>query len=161
MYERHVQEGRPLLWRVKKGMLFMLLPAVAMGVAGFLVPPGSKTDDGFPLNYFFWGMAAFWALTDAVMLAIFSSTNRRRIDLLENGLAGSARIISAERTGTIVNGDPVIALRLEVNDGFRGLYETIHKESVPVEELPQLKPGSEIAIRASRTKKGKLLLLLK
>jgi hypothetical protein len=139
----------------------MLLPAVAMGIAGFLVPSGSKTDDGFPMNYFYWGMAAFWALTDAVMLAIFSSINRRRMDLLENGLAGSARVISAERTGTLVNGNPVIALRLEVNDGFRGLYETIHREAIPVEELSQLKPGSEMAIRASRTKKGKLLLLLK
>jgi hypothetical protein len=123
MYERPVLEGRPLLRRVKKGMLLMLLPAVAMGIAGFLVPSGSKTDDGFPMNYFYWGMAAFWALTDAVML--------------------------------------VIALRLEVNDGFRGLYETIHREAIPVEELSQLKPGSEMAIRASRTKKGKLLLLLK
>jgi hypothetical protein len=153
-------EGRPLLWRTSKGMvILMLLPAVGMGITGFLVPAGSRTEDGFPLNCAFWAWAGFWMVTNVIMMVIFSRINSGRIDLLEHGLHGTAKVLSTKRTGTLMNDNPAMAIRFEVNDGFRGLYETVHKEAMPVEELDHLKAGSEIGIRASRTKKGKLLLL--
>jgi hypothetical protein len=138
----------------------MLLPAVGMGIAGLLVPPGSRTEDGLPLSFAFWAGAGFWTVTNVVMLIIFSRIDSGRIGLLEHGLHGTAKVLSMERTGTLMNDNPVIAIRLEVNDGFRGPYETVHKEAIPVDKLGQIKAGSEIGIRASRTRKGRLLLLL-
>jgi hypothetical protein len=155
-------EGKPLLWRANKGLMwFLLLPGLGMGIAGFLVAPGSKTDDGLPLNIFLWAMGGFWIVTNVLILTITAGVNRRRVDLLQNGYPGTARVLSIERTGTTINDNPVMAIRLEVNDGFHGLYETTHKEAIPVEELYQLRVGSVVDIRAHQTKTGKLLLLLK
>lgn len=147
------------MWRRSKSLIILtLLPAVGMVVAGLLVPPGTRTEDGLPLNYALWAGAGFWTVTNVVMLIIFSRIDSGRIDLLEHGLHGTAKVLSAERTGTLMNDNPVIAIRLEANGGFRGLYETVHKKAMPVEELDRLDAGSEIGIRASRTGIGKPLL---
>jgi hypothetical protein len=106
-------------------------------------------------------MAGFWILTSSVMLLIFSSINRRKVDLYKNGLAGTARILAAEQTGTTINDNPEMALTLEVNDGFRSPYTTMHKEAIPLLKLQQLQAGAEIEIRADRIRKGRLLLLLR
>ena len=80
--------------------------------------------------------------------------------LFEKGLDGRAVILGVEETGMEVNDMPVLKIRLRVNDGYRGEYETVHKEAFPATAIHRLKVGTEIPVKVDREKKSRLLLLL-
>jgi hypothetical protein len=149
------------VWTASRGMsLFMLLPAVAMAVAAMIVPADAVTDDGAPLKPALLMGAGFWIVTNFAILFVMGRINEKRRRLFEQGLDGRALILGVEETGTTINDMPVLRIRLRVNDGYHGEYETVHKEAIPLTVIPRLVQGGEIAVKVDREKQDRLLLLL-
>lgn len=150
----------PLLWAVNRGpMIFMALPGLGMIIAGFLVNPGARTDDGYPLNIFLWAIGGFFLVSNVVILLVFNLINRRRMALATEGLDGTATVVSMQETGTTINDMPVMKLTLEVNDGYRPVRTVTHKETVPLSKLVDLKPGSVIQVKVDRNRPDRIMFL--
>jgi hypothetical protein len=149
------------VWAAGRGLsLFMLLPAVAMAVASVLVPADAVADDGAPLRSVLLLGAGFWLVTNFAVLFVLGRINEKRRRLFEQGLDGRALILGVEETGTTINDMPVLKIRLRVNDGYHGEYETVHKEAIPLTVIPRLVQGGEILVKVDRERQERLLLLL-
>lgn len=149
------------VWTANKSlMLFMMLPALGMAVAGFLVSDKARTDDGYPLKPFLWIFAGFWVVMNFATVFIMGMINERKRRLYEEGLDGTATILGVEETGTTINDMPVLRIRLRVNDGYHGEYEVVHKETTPLTMIPKLVEGTQVQVKVDRTNPRRLLLLV-
>jgi len=150
----------PLLWTMNKGpMLFMMLPGLGMLIASFLVSPEALTDDGYPLDVFLRAMGGFFILVNVIVFVVFHFINKRRIDFLQNGLDGTATVLAMEETGTTINDMPVMKLSLKVNDGYNPERVVVHKETIPLSRLVELKAGSVISVKVDRNRPDRIMLL--
>jgi len=147
------------VWTANKSlMLFMMLPALGMAVAGFLVSDKARTDDGYPLKPFLWIFAGFWVVMNFATVFIMGMINERKRRLYEEGLDGTATILGVEETGTTINDMPVLRIRLRVNDGYHGEYEVVHKETTPLTMIPlTTTPRRSIPTRAWRRSANTLI----
>ena len=96
----------------------LMLPAIGLITASFLVDAGSLTDDGYPLDIFLLILGGFFFLIDTSLIVFFTLNNKRKKYLIEHGLNGKATILQIHETGTRINGIPRYKLLLEVNDGY-------------------------------------------
>ena len=140
-------------------MIFMALPGLGMIIAGFFVKPGDLSDDGHPLNILFWVIGGFFLLVNAGILLFMTMINRKRMLLMTEGLDGTATLLSMQETGTTVNDMPVMKLTLEINDGYRPVRTIIHKETVPLGKLADLRPGAVIQVKVDRNRHDRIMLL--
>jgi hypothetical protein len=68
--------------------------------------------------------------------------------LRENGVAAQATILAVWNTGSTVNGDPVVGMRVEVRAADRPAFEaTIAKTLVSRVAVTQFQPGKDISVR--------------
>ncbi len=150
----------PLVWSMNKGLMsFFVLPAIGLIIAGFLVSPDALTDDGHPLKTLLFVMGGSFLLIDGAVMAGILLYNRRQTALFQEGLDGTARILSIEGTGTTINDMPVMRIRLLVNDGYHPEREVVHKTSIPVWRLSKLEEGSTVSIKVDRGNPGRVMLL--
>ena len=66
-------------------------------VAGFLVSPGAETDDGHPLNIFFFVMAGMFALSIGGVILWAKYSNRRRERIEKTWFDAEAKIWKSAR----------------------------------------------------------------
>lgn len=118
-------------------------------VVGFLVSPKAQTDDGYPLNYFFWGMAGMFLLTNGGILMWVILSNRRRERIDRTWLDAEAEILSIGETGTYINNQPRLAFRLHVNSPVHPPCEITHKQVIPLTALSQYQQGMTIRIKVN------------
>lgn len=151
----------PRLWKVNPGLFAAItaLPIAILLAVALLSPQDAKTDDGMPLRPFLMIMAGFFLFTDGAVMVGYMLYNRNRMELAQNGLPGTATVLSAEDTGTRINDLPVIRLKLLVNNGFSAPYEVFHKETIPLLELPKFAEGAQLQVRVHPRKPGRLVLL--
>lgn len=78
------------------------------------------------------------------------STRRTRKRLLTHGRPAKARIVdlgeSGKRWMTTINGNPVVKLTLEIHDGNRTPYQATVTQLVSRLDVPQLQPGTWLAV---------------
>ena len=89
---------------IRRGMnwnVFGIFGLMIVGfiVAGFLVSPKAETDDGHPLNIFFWGMAGMFLLSNLGVLLWVRMSNRRRDRVEATWIDAQAEILEISETG--------------------------------------------------------------
>ena len=137
---------------LRRGMnwnVFGIFALIIVGfiVAGFLVSPKAKTDDGHPLNIFFWAMAGIFLLSNLGILAWVTLSNRRRDRIEATWLDAQAEILEISETGTYINNQPKLRFRFYVNSPVHPPSEVVHKQVIPLTLLAQFKVGETITIK--------------
>lgn len=118
-------------------------------IAGFLVSPDAKTDDGHPLNIFFFVMAGMFALSTGGILLYATLANRRRAFREANWMDATAEILEVSETGTYINNQPRIKFRLLVHSPVHGATEAVHKQVIPLTALAQYSAGTSIQVKVN------------
>lgn len=118
-------------------------------LAGFLVPAGSKTDDGHPLNIFFFVMAGMFALSTGGVIIWAKLSNRRRAMIEQTWFDADAKILEVSETGTYINNQPKIKFRLHVNSPVHPPCEVVHKQVIPLTAISRYQVGSTITVKVS------------
>lgn len=128
---------------------FFGLLIAAFIVAGFLVSPGSETDDGHPLNIFFFMMAGMFALSIGGVLIWAKVSNARRERIERTWLDGTAEILEVSETGTYINNQPKLRFRLRVESPVHPPCEVIHKQVIPLTALAHFAAGKTIQVKVN------------
>ena len=147
---------RSINWSV-----FAIFGVIIVGfiIAGSLVSPKAQTDDGHPLNIFFWGMAGMFLLTNGGVLLWVVLSNRKRERIEETWLDAEATILELSETGTYINNQPKIAFRLHVNSPFHPPCDITHKQVIPLTALAQYQQGTTIRIKVNPENPEDIMLL--
>ena len=142
------------------GSVFGIFALVVVGfiVAGFLVSPKAETDDGHPLNIFFWGMAGIFLLSNLVILAWVRFSNRRREYIEATWIDAQAEILEISETGTYINNQPKLRFRLSVNSPVHPYSEVVHKQVMPLTALAGLQVGNIITVKVNPNKPDDLMI---
>jgi hypothetical protein len=135
-------------WEINRSVFsFFILAGIGMIVAGFFVSPGAKTDDGYPLNVFFWVFGGFWLVIDLSLILGIRIMAARRKNALETWLPAAAKVLSASETGTYINNMPKVKFTLEVTSDSHGVYQVEHREVVSMLNLASYGVGTVHQIR--------------
>ncbi len=118
-------------------------------IAGFLVSPKAETDDGHPLNVFFWLMAGLFLLSILGILAWTQLSNRRRDRIEATWFDAHAEILEISETGTYINNQPKIRFRFQVNSPVHPPCEVVHKQVIPLTTLAQFQLGKTITVKVN------------
>ncbi|MCK5065584.1 MAG: hypothetical protein KAQ97_09890 [Candidatus Fermentibacteraceae bacterium] len=145
-YNPQMGMRRSINWGV-----FAIFGVVIAGfiIAGFLVSSKAETDDGHPLNIFFWGMAGMFLLTNGGILAWVILSNKRRGRIEKTWLDAEATILELSETGTYINNQPRIAFKLHVNSPVHPPCDITHKQVIPLTALAQFQQGATIRIKVN------------
>lgn len=128
-------------------------------IAGFFVPDNAKTDDGFPLNYFFWMMGGMFLLSTGGIALWATLSNRRRAMIERTWLDASAEILEVSETGTYINNQPKLRFRMLVNSPVSGQCEVVHKQVIPLTSIPQYARGATITVKLNPNNPEDILLI--
>ncbi|MCK5785290.1 MAG: hypothetical protein KAH54_01885 [Candidatus Sabulitectum sp.] len=131
---------------------------VGFVIAGFLVSDDSKTDDGYPLNIFLWGMGGFFALGIAILL-VFTTVSNRRKEFIENTWYDApAEILEVSETGTYINNQPRLKFVLHVRSPVHPPCDVVHKQVIPLTVLAQYSKGATITVKVNPDNPEDILL---
>lgn len=128
-------------------------------IAGFLVSGDAKTDDGYPLNIFFWCMGGFFLLTNVALIIWASLSNKRRADIEQNWHDAPAEILEVAETGTYINNQPKLKFRLYVQSPSHPPCEVVHKQVIPLTALSQYAKGTTITVKVNPENPEDILLV--
>ena len=128
-------------------------------VAGFLVSPDAETDDGHPLNIFFWIMGGMFLMSILGVLAYARFSNRRRDRIEKTWFDAQAEILEMGETGTYINNQPRIRFRFHVNSPVHPPCEVVHKQVIPLTALSQFKVGNTIKVKVNPDDPRDLMIL--
>jgi LSD1 subclass zinc finger protein len=123
---------------------FVLLSA-GFVVAGFFVDPAATTDDGYPLNYFFWFMGAMFTATSLPAPALIWWI-RRKSQVAATWEKAQASVLSIESTGWTVNDQPQFRLTVRVFRGDNPPYEASFKTCLPPHQVGSVVPGASLTV---------------
>ncbi|MHA1614934.1 MAG: hypothetical protein ACTSYJ_08825 [Candidatus Thorarchaeota archaeon] len=128
-------------------------------IAGFLVSPDAKTDDGHPLNIFFWGMAGMFLLTNSTVVLWAYLSNRRREIREKTWMDAEATILEVGETGTYINNQPRLRFKLFVNSPIHPPGEVVLKKVIPLLALSRYQQGATVKIKVSPDNPEDIMLL--
>ena len=125
---------------MKRNLAFYLVPLIffivgsGMLIAGYNAAPGSLTDDGYPLNNFFYFMGGFFILFPLLLtlcISFFYRRNAGKISYLKvQGIKGKARVLGIERTGTSINDIPQVILKLKITTDLGEQFLVDYKKCI-------------------------------
>ncbi|MBN2586616.1 MAG: hypothetical protein JXR55_04910 [Candidatus Fermentibacteraceae bacterium] len=118
-------------------------------IAGFLVPPDAETDDGHPLNIFFFIMAGMFFLSTFGVIVWATLSNRRRQRIETTWYDAPAEILEVGETGTYINDQPKIRFKLFVSSPVHPPCEVVHKQVIPLVALAQFQAGKTIMVKVN------------
>jgi hypothetical protein len=132
------------------GVVFGLV-ALGRGISALttLVSGGSFLDavlwSGIPGAMFGIGALAFFGVA-----ARFYLSGAKRVRLAQEGLRGTARIVSVRDTGTRLNDAPMLELDVMVSVEGRAPYAARLQEVIPLHQLGAMQPGTSIGVLVDR-----------
>ncbi len=131
--------------------VFAIFGVIIIGfiIAGFFVSPKAETDDGHPLNYFFWGMAGIFLLTNGIIILWVVLSNRRRAMREMTWLDAEATILEVGETGTYINNQPRLRFRLRLDSPMHPPGEVVVKRVIPLTSLASYQQGAVIKIKVN------------
>lgn len=151
------------MWVLNKGWwgtcAVLLVPGVVMLVLGILNPGARASDDSMSLRTI--GIV-YILLQLLIMGAVFVFMNRqkrRAAYFRENGIPGTATILSASTTGTTVNDMPQIELRLEIEAPGRDRYTISDRRCWNPLSLAGLKKGAKLDVLVDPRSPKKIMFL--
>lgn len=131
--------------------LSLIFPLVGLGliVGGFFVDPQAMTDDGLMrARPFLFLMGGFFVVLpfglQFVLKWMAAQKRKRKQFFLENGVEGTATVLSYDRTGLLVNHNPEIAFDLRVVTRSGREFSAQVEKVVGLEDLSKLREGMEL-----------------
>lgn len=140
--------------------LLLTLPGIGLIAASLLLSNDSSSMNGSSVNFILLVVGSFFFLINCTVFILFLVSNRNRIQLIQHGLRGTARILDFFETNGKVNGMPILKFKLEINDGYHPQREMEHMMVVPLHKVPTLEKNMEFEIRVHRQKPDKILILM-
>ena len=125
---------------------FLLLPLVFIFIDNY---SGRKADYTIYI-------IIFSVLLVTFLFLFFKSYQQKNI--LQNGIKGTAKLISVEDTGVQINYKPQLILKLLVSIPGKNPYEVTHTDSVDYFNMKQLQPGAELSVMVTSKNPNKLLI---
>lgn len=125
------------------GSMFLVLPVVLGGA--FL----SETVIPADLQpVFIGGLVVLASLVSGFVVfgALFKGAARHKV-LVRRGVDAWAKVMVVEQTGTRVNDQPMLRLRMLVEVPGKPGYAVLHREVVPQIRLAQLQPGVQLPVK--------------
>lgn len=143
----------------RTALILFLIVIAAFFTAGILVPSELPEGGKSPLPLFFFMMGGLFLLINAVILAHGMIMNRRRAQMERNWIPAEAEVLKISETGTYINRQPRIMLRLRVRlpGGEESVVE--HRQVMPVTALHKFTPGSSVAVKVDPGGSGRVLLM--
>lgn len=137
----------------------VLLPILGVGLAAGV--EALTTQVGPPMSDWLSAVliGAFILFSIVFAFRLVLKGPRQRRHLAQAGIAGKAQLLVIEQTGTRVNDEPMIKLRMLVQLPDRAAYTVLHKEVVPTILLSRLVPGSSVDVRVD-PKNPKLMAVM-
>src|SRR6266540_5096102 len=134
----------PIGWGIA---LFFLILGAAFAVF-------SSESDGRSLGLIFVGVAAF------LLILYFSMLRRanRADELRRHGIPGHAVITSMVQTGTYVNENPLVKLKLEVQPEGLPAYELEKRLVVPLVAMGQLGVGNALPVHVDHSDRDEIAI---
>lgn len=71
--------------------------------------------------------------------------------VLEQGTTAKAKILNVQQTGMMVNYSPQVILQLEVYPPDGEPYQATTKAVIPIVNIPQFQPGTEVSVKIHPT----------
>lgn len=78
--------------------------------------------------------------------------------ILQNGIAAKAKIVGVQQTGVMVNYQPQVAFQLEVTPPGGVAYQVQTKAVIPMVNIPQFQPGTEVPVKIHPTDPTRVVL---
>jgi hypothetical protein len=78
--------------------------------------------------------------------------------VLEGGVSGQATILQVRQTGVMVNNQPQAVLTLEVRIPGWEPYQAETKMVIPIVNVPQFQPGTEVPVKVDPSNRNKVIL---
>lgn len=140
-------------------IIFTLVGA-GMLIAGYFAAPGSLTDDGYPLNIFFYCMGGFFIVFPMILFGILSRSANRAAEeiayLKEHGLKGKARVLHMRRTGLTVNDVPQVVLDLNITTDLGEQFSASYKKCIDPIYYSLIRPDADLIVYADPANKEKV-----
>ncbi len=130
-------------------IVFSLVGA-GMLIAGYFAAPGSVTDDGYPLNYFFYGMGTFFIIWPLILFGIIKLYYKRVAQkvqyLKEHGIKGKARVLNMRRTGVSINRVPQVILDLNIETDLGEQLQASYKKCIDPIYYNLIRPDGSLPV---------------
>lgn len=129
--------------------IFILVGA-GMLIAGYFAAPDSRTEDGFPLNYFFYCMGAFFIVWPLLLFGTIRYFYRRSAQkvayLRENGIKGKGRVLNMQRTGVSINRVPQVILNLQITTDLGEQFQAAYKKCIDPIYYSLIRPDTDLTV---------------
>ena len=126
------------------------LVGIGFLIGGYKATPGSLTDDGFPLDKFFYGMGVFFIAWPILLFGGIRYFYRRAADKIEhlktNGIKGKARVLQMHRTGVSINRIPQVILDLDIKTDLGEKLQVSYKKCVDPIYYSLIKPDADLPV---------------
>lgn len=143
LHQETINTGSQLNVRRMILPMFLVMPVV---VAGAILSETVIPSDLQPV--FIGGLVVVTSLVSVfvVFSTLFKASARRKV-LLRRGVDASAKLMVVEQTGTRVNDQPMLRLRMMVEVPGKAAYAVLHREVVPQIRLAHLQPGMDLPVK--------------
>ena len=145
-------------------LLQVIFTLVGLGLiaGGYFAAPGSKTDDGYPLNYFLYALGAFFIVWPLLLFGVIRyfiwRAAARQEYLVKNGLKGKARVLNMRPTNIYINRVPQVVMDLQVTTDYSERYETSYKKAVPMQYYNIIRPDVDLPVYIDPDDRNKLFV---
>lgn len=150
---------RPNLWNFETIVsLLIALPGIGMIIASFLV--NNDSYEGQHLSFILLLLGSFFTLINGIVFALYFISNRKKVQLMQYGISGTARVLDFVEENRRINGRPVFKFKLEVNDGLNPVREVEHRKTIPLVKIASLKKNMIVRVKVHPDKPDRIFILL-
>lgn len=145
-------------------LLQAIFTLVGLGLVagGYFAAPGSRTADGFPLNYFLYGMGGFFVLFPLLLFGVIRYITRRSAErqayLVANGIRGTARVLNMQQTNLYINGAPHMVMQLQIITSLGERFEASYKKALPLHYHNIIRPDVDLPVYVDPSDRKKLFV---
>jgi hypothetical protein len=145
-------------------LLQVIFTVVGLGLiaGGYFAPEGSKTDDGYPLNYFLYTLGGFFVVWPIILFGTIRYFIRRAAAreayLMNNGIKGKARVLNMRSTGMYINRVPQMVIDLEIVTDLGERYKTSYKKTVPMQYYNIIRPDVDLPVYVDPNDRNKVFV---
>jgi hypothetical protein len=140
-------------------IIFTLVGA-GMLIAGYFAAPGSLTDDGYPLNIFFYCMGGFFIIFPLILFGVinrfYNRSAKRVVYLKEHGIKGKAHVLHMQRTGLTINDVPQVVLDLNITTDLGEQFQASYKKCIDPIYYSLIRPDADLIAYVDPADKGKV-----
>jgi hypothetical protein len=142
--------------------IIFILVGAGMLIAGYFAAPGSLTDDGYPLNIFFYCMGGFFIIFPLILFGLINRSANRSAEkiayLKEHGIKGKARVLHMRRTGLTINDVPQVVLDLNITTDLGEQFPGSYKKCIDPIYYSLIRPDADLIVYVDPANKEKVFV---